>query len=119
AAGDRVADELLVLAHPGAVDVRGVEERDAELEGPVDRGRRLVLVRLPVPGRHPHAAEALLGDLEPLSERSPVHRQNLPARRDPAASVYTGHRSWPSPSEKHRSRAATSAARRIRSAPPR
>ena len=39
AAGDRPPDQLLVGV--GAVHVGGVEERDAELEGAVDRADRL------------------------------------------------------------------------------
>ena len=73
AALDRLADERLVLAGLRAVDVGGVEEGDAELERPVDRRDRLGLVRLAVPGRHPHAAEALLRDLEPVSKRARFH----------------------------------------------
>ena len=55
AAGDRPADQHLVV--PGAVDVGGVEERDAELERAVDRGDRLVPVAVAVALAHPHAAE--------------------------------------------------------------
>jgi len=54
--GDGPADELLV--GEGAVHVCGVEERHAELEGPVDRRDRLTLVTGAVELRHAHAAEA-------------------------------------------------------------
>ena len=56
AAGDRLADELLVVA--GAVHVGGVEERHAEVERAVDRRDRLGLVGWAVELGHPHAAEA-------------------------------------------------------------
>jgi len=48
AVGDRAADELLVLAR--AVDVGRVDQVDAEVERPVDRGDRLLFVGLAVPG---------------------------------------------------------------------
>ena len=56
AAGDGLADELLV--GEGAVHVGGVEEADAEVEGPVDGVDALLLVRRAVELAHPHAAEA-------------------------------------------------------------
>ena len=84
---DRLTDERLVLARPRAVDVGGVEEEDAELERPVNRRERLVLVRLAVPGRHAHAAEALLRDLELVSKRARLHAGGVSA----AAIVAAGH----------------------------
>ena len=71
AVGDRGADKLLVLA--GAVHVGGVEERDAELGGAVDRADRLLVVRGAVELRHAHAAEAEGGDVEAVAERAVVH----------------------------------------------
>ena len=59
APGQRLADEHLVGVRP--VHVGGVEEGDPELEGPVDGGGRLGVVRRPVEVGHPHAAEALAG----------------------------------------------------------
>ena len=53
---DRPADQLLVGER--AVDVGGVEERDAELERAVDRRDRLVVVARAVELGHAHAAEA-------------------------------------------------------------
>src|SRR5581483_709093 len=73
---DRPADELLVAAE--AVHVGGVEEEDSELERPVDRRDRLLLVGRPIERRHPHAPEALRGDLEALSERTHVHQATPP-----------------------------------------
>ena len=61
-AGDGLADELLVGAE--AVHVGGVEERDAELAGPSERGDGLVAVDGAVGEAHPHAAEPLSGDGE-------------------------------------------------------
>src|SRR3954447_12360399 len=72
AVGDRVADELLV--REGAIHVGRVEQSDAQLERPVDGAGGLALVGLAVELRHPHAAEALLRDLESLlSKLSVVH----------------------------------------------
>jgi hypothetical protein len=58
--GERLADQLLVVAE--AVHVGGVEERDAEREGPGDGGDRLVGVGGAVGEAHAHTAEALGGD---------------------------------------------------------
>ena len=116
AVGDRPADELLVLAEPRSVHVGGIEEGDAEVERAVNRRDRLVLVCLAVPGRHSHTAEALRRDLERLSERPFLHALTVPADGTAAWSGYTGRRSWLSRNEKRRNRAATSAARPIRSA---
>ena len=56
--GDGAADQPLVVGR--AVDVGRVEEGDAELEGSMDGGDRLVLVGRAVGEvRHAHAAEAL------------------------------------------------------------
>src|SRR5689334_14688035 len=91
--GNRLADELLVRSL--AVDVCGVEEVDPELERAVDRRDRLLLVGRPVPGGHPHAAEALCRHLQPLAERAPLHIATLATMRPP----------WPSPRRKPPSRA--------------
>jgi len=62
AAGDGPADQDLVVAGP--VNVGGVDEGDAEVQGPADGGDRLVPVGPAVELAHPHAAEALRGDGE-------------------------------------------------------
>jgi len=62
AAGDRLADELLV--GEGPVHVGRVEEGDAQVEGAVDGPDAGGLVAGAVELRHPHAAEAEGGDLE-------------------------------------------------------
>jgi hypothetical protein len=77
APGDRAADEPLVVAELPAVDVGRVEERDTELERPVNRRDRLILVRLAVPGRHAHAAEPLRRHDEPLAECPSLHAGTL------------------------------------------
>jgi hypothetical protein len=59
---DRRADQLLVRV--GAVDVRGVEEVDAQLQRPVDGRGGFVVVDWPVGIGHPHAAEPHRRDLE-------------------------------------------------------
>ena len=64
AAGDRAADELLVRVR--AVDLRRVDEGDAELDRAVDRADRLrvVAARTCVERGHAHAAEPELRDVE-------------------------------------------------------
>ena len=64
------ADQHLVVA--GAVDVRGVDERDAEVQGTVNGRDRLVPVGGAVPLAHPHAAQALCGHGE-LAEFGGAH----------------------------------------------
>ena len=61
---DRPADELLV--GEGAVDLGGVDERDAEVERAVDGADRLGVVgaRAGVRAGHAHAAEADASDVE-------------------------------------------------------
>ena len=53
------ADQLLVDVR--AVDVGGVEERDAELDGPLDGGHRLGVAVGSGGGVEAHAPEALIG----------------------------------------------------------
>ncbi len=67
---DRAADQLLV-GHR-AVELRGVQEVDPQLERPLDRGHRLALVGRAVEGRHAHAAEPEGRDLE-RSELALLH----------------------------------------------
>jgi hypothetical protein len=70
------------LVGQGAVDVGGVEEGDAQVEGAVQRGGRLGVVEGAVPGAHAHAAQALGGDGEALcSECAGVHDPILRRRR--------------------------------------
>ena len=56
AAFDRASDEPLV--REGAVDVRGVEEIDPELQRPMDRRDGFVLVAIGVEVGHSHAAKS-------------------------------------------------------------
>jgi large subunit ribosomal protein L32 len=72
---DRPADELFVRA--AAVELGRVEERDPELERPVDGGNRLLVVAPAVERRHAHAPEPLLGDDESLSQRPRLHHRRL------------------------------------------
>jgi hypothetical protein len=62
AALDRATDQQLV--RQGAVDLRRVEEVDAEPESAMDRLDGLVLVSRAVESGHPHATEPDRGDLE-------------------------------------------------------
>jgi hypothetical protein len=72
AAGERAADEQLVVAH--AVEVAGVEERDAGVERRVDGGDALGLVGRAVEIGHAHAAETHRRHAGTcLAERTDVH----------------------------------------------
>src|SRR3989339_879007 len=53
----RPSDELFV--HPVAVSIGGHKEIDAELQRPVDRRYRLLVIGLAVADRHAHATQAL------------------------------------------------------------
>jgi hypothetical protein len=57
----RLADQHLVVAH--AVEVAGVQQRDARFEGGVDRRDGLGAVGVAVQPGHAHTAEAEGGDL--------------------------------------------------------
>src|SRR5919197_165723 len=61
---DCMPHEFFVAAD--AVGISGVEQRHSELDRAVDRCDRLRVVRIAVELRHPHAAEALPGNLESL-----------------------------------------------------
>src|SRR6202011_4389224 len=72
APGDRATDEQLVRVR--AVDLRGVEESDAQLERAVDRLKSGFLVSRAIRPGHAHTPEPLRGDLEPLAAQlSPRH----------------------------------------------
>src|SRR5581483_9677767 len=126
---DRPADELLVRA--ASVHLGRVEERDPELERPVDGRDRFRVVAAPaVEGRHPHAPEPLLRYGEPLSERPFLHGWNVAVHGTSASLAmqtrkrrrwlghcrrYTARRSWPSPRGDNQALAAISGALRTRS----
>jgi hypothetical protein len=65
-AGQSTAEQFLVVERP--VHLGGIEERDAKLDGPVDGGDRLLLVRRSVALAEAHASEAKGGDLQLSSE---------------------------------------------------
>ena len=71
AALDRAPDEPLV--REGAVDVRGVEEIDPELQRPMDRGDGFVLVAIGVEVGHSHAAKSEGRYFQGGSEPSSFH----------------------------------------------
>jgi hypothetical protein len=54
------------LIGEGAVDVRGVKEGDAKLDGAMDGGNRFGVVRVAVELRHAPASEADSGDGQSL-----------------------------------------------------
>jgi hypothetical protein len=70
---DRACDEFLV--GEGAVDLRGVDERDAEVEPTMDRadGFFIVGARAGVGGRHAHSAETDAADIK-RSQVDVLHR---------------------------------------------
>src|SRR5262249_20466326 len=71
------ADELLVLK--GAVDFGGIEEGDAEFDGPMDGGDRFAFICRAIGPAHAHAAEAERGNVQAFAaERTCLHA-NTPA----------------------------------------
>ena len=76
-AGERAADDLLAAA-PVAVDVRGVEERDARVERGVDHRARSLLVD---PAAEVVAAEADDGHLEIGAAEPPRAHREQPRER--------------------------------------
>ena len=72
---DGPSHEFLVLEW--AVHVGGVEEVDAAVERLVNRGNRLAVVAHAVELAHTHAAEALRGDLEVLTQLATFHDHSL------------------------------------------
>ena len=87
AVADGAAHELLVV--PGAVDVGGVEQVDAEVERAVDRRDAVGLVRAAVRAGHRHAAQADRRDVGahlaelPHRDRHPLDRVRGPLYRGP------------------------------------
>jgi hypothetical protein len=75
---DRLADEDLVGVR--AVHVRGVEQRDAELERAVDDLCRLVVVARAIERRHPHAPETDGAYVE-RAKLAMLHARTVPASR--------------------------------------
>jgi hypothetical protein len=68
----RLTDKLLICER--AVDLCGVEERDATFDRGSDQGDHLLSVgRRPVAEAHPHTAEPERGDLQVVSKRSLLH----------------------------------------------
>jgi hypothetical protein len=72
AIGDRAADQQLIGVR--AIDVRRVEEIDAEVERVVDGGDRLALIGRAVELRHAHGAQPFGRDRQSLcSQRAMFH----------------------------------------------
>jgi hypothetical protein len=67
---DRASDQFLV--GQGSVQLRGVDEVDPELERPLDRRDRLVLVGRAVERGHAHASESEGRDLQ-IRKFAPLH----------------------------------------------
>ena len=82
-AGHRLADQLLVAPRALPVQLCGVEERNPELVGPMDR-RDTASRRVAVRHRHAHRAQADGGYFEALSSQYAMfHPSNLaPTRSD-------------------------------------
>ena len=71
---ERLTDELLVHIRP--VRLRGVEQRDAPLDGtPEERDHLVPVTRRPIALAHPHAAQPEGGDLQPTAEYARCHRR--------------------------------------------
>jgi hypothetical protein len=79
---ERLADEFLVDV--GAIDLGGVEEGDAALDGTAQDTDHLVAVARvrAVALAHPHAAETESGHLQSLAERSGLHTSSPHQCRD-------------------------------------
>src|SRR5687768_15548366 len=58
----RAPEQLLIRERP--VHLRRIEQRHTEIDGAMDRGDRLLLIRLAIRLAHAHATEAEGGDLE-------------------------------------------------------
>jgi hypothetical protein len=70
--GERLAEEHLVVAHP--IEVAGVEQRDAGVEGGMDGGDTLAVVGRAIHPRHSHAAEPHRGNRRTAStQRARLH----------------------------------------------
>jgi len=81
AAGERLPDDLFRLAL--RVDVRGVDEVDARVQGAVDDPHRVVVVGV-APGAEHHRPEAERADLDSgAAERSGLHAANARHVRRP------------------------------------
>src|SRR5262249_24306652 len=78
----RAAHQLFIKMR--AVDVRRVEEVDAQLQRAIDGRQRLLLLPGPVEVAHPHAAQAHRRDGEALrSELALFHRYSFDAAMAP------------------------------------
>ena len=76
--GERLTDELLVGVRP--VDLGGVEERDAEVDGTVEQGDHVLPVRhAAVAAGHGHAAESDGGDLQAAGAECALLHQYSPS----------------------------------------
>ncbi len=73
---ERPAQQLLVLAE--AIQLRAVEEIDAELDGAVDGADRFRVVGRAVRHRHAHAAEPDGGDLGPVLAKLAAFHGRIP-----------------------------------------
>jgi hypothetical protein len=74
---DRAADEFLVGERP--VDLGGIDEGDAQVEGSVDGadGLGVVAAGAGVGGRHPHGAQADAGDVQ-VPQLDVLHGRRVP-----------------------------------------
>jgi hypothetical protein len=92
----RLADQHLIMAH--AVEIAGVDERDAGIERGVDRGDALRAVGRAIHARHAHAAEADGGNRGTMRPEKPMLHvgsfltPGSGGRRPPAAAIYADGR---------------------------
>src|SRR5204863_8649448 len=80
---NRLSDQTLVGKRP--VHVGGIEERDTEIDRPMNRRNRCRIVAAGIKLRHPHAAEAFgrYRETRP-SERALFHLLTLSPEKEPA-----------------------------------
>src|SRR3954470_3017782 len=72
---ERTPEQLFIFVRP--INFRRVEKIDPQLQRPIDRGQRLLLIRRPIRLAHPHTPEALGRNNESLrSQLALVHTHN-------------------------------------------
>ncbi len=77
--GERLADQHLIVAH--AVEVAGIEQRDARFQRGMDGGDALAAVGRAVKIRHSHAAETDRGDFRAGCAQFALIHRGSPNRR--------------------------------------
>src|SRR5687767_16016382 len=78
----RFIDQFMIMA--AAITRRRIDEVDAEIERPMQRGNRLVIIRRSVRARHAHAAESKMRNFElRRAELNVFHDSSVRSRQLP------------------------------------